>query len=641
MKKILTLVLMLCIPALLSAQAPPNADAGSDTTVCSGDTILLSGTATGGVPPYTYEWNPGGFTTSSVLVSPAQNTTYTLTVFDSNGKKGTDQVTVYTNIRLNVKTTDAICFGGSEGTATVTPAGGTAPYTYLWSPGGATSDIITGIKAGTYTVTVWDNGSCIQTSTVTIKEPPDIVITVNETPSTCSSNGSACITVTGGTPGYSYNWANGSVTACISNLAPGTYSVTVTDKNGCIKKGRAIISDPGSPVLNTTSSNVSCFGGNDGSATAATTGGVSPYTYQWSPYGGNGTIASALSAGAYTVTVTDKSGCLKTATVIITQPTQMSITPSSSDATCGSSDGSVSVNVTGSSPPYDYLWSPGGATTSSVNNLSAGTYTVTVTNKNNCTQTAVATVSDKGAPSVSVSSSNVSCPYADDGSATASTTGGSTPYTYSWNTTPPQNSASATGLSSGTWVVTVTGSNGCKTVRSVTITSPQPAATTFTTQNTTCSTCCNGSATASSSGGTSPYTYIWKTSPIQTGPVATGLCSNVIYTVTVNDKNGCTYTATVKIYSSPTGIKAPEKAGINVFPNPFIEKIFISPGDGNQNMTTVSVFNSAAQKVWEFSCIGNTLLPVDTQKLPPGIYFIEILDGDRVIGRKKTVKTGW
>ncbi|TND09336.1 MAG: hypothetical protein FD123_1423 [Bacteroidetes bacterium] len=524
---------------------------------CNGTATVTS--VTGAPGPYTYSWAPSGGTgaTASGLCAG----TYTVTV-TANGGCLTQTATVVVpggggSITINsVGQTNILCNGQCTGTATVSPSGGTAPYTYSWAPSGGTGVSASGLCAGTYTCTVTDANGCTGTRTFTITQPPVLSSTGAQTNVLCNGQctGSATVTPFGGTAPYSYSWApSGGTGATASALCAGTYTVTVTDANGCATTRTFSITQP--TALSTTGgqTNILCFGQCTGTATVTPSGGTAPYSYSWAPSGGTGATASALCAGTYTVTVTDANGCTTTRTFNITQPPAgVSATGAQTNILCnGQCTGSATVTASGGSTPYTYAWTPSGGTSASASALCAGTYTCTVTDANGCTTTRTFTITQPPALSTTGAQTNVLCNGQCTGSATVTPSGGTAPYSYSWAPSGGTG-ASASALCAGTYTVTVTDANGCVITRTFTIT--QPTAITATTSFTS-ATCGgnNGTATVTPSGGTSPYTYSWSTTPVQTTQTATGLAAGT-YAVTVTDANGCTasFSVTVPNAGSPT-----------------------------------------------------------------------------------------
>lgn len=312
------------------------------------------------------------------------------TVLATGGSFGSSETTNFcvpvspsSNVQASIaSSTNVSCNGDSDGSATATASGGTASITYSWS-NGANGATASGLSAGTYTVTATD-GTTSSSVSVTITEPLAVVVSISGTNASGGANGSATATAGGGTPGFSYNWSNGGSTATINNIGAGTYTVTASDSRGCTATDNVVITDDGGNPVNVSisnSSNVSCNGDIDGSATAAGSGGVATITYSWSN-GASGATASGLSAGTYTVTATDGTTSA-TASVTITEPTALGGTITGTNPSAGNNDGSATASPTGGTTPYSYAWSNGG-TSATISNLGAGTYTVTVTDDNDC-----------------------------------------------------------------------------------------------------------------------------------------------------------------------------------------------------------------------------------------------------------------
>ena len=514
---------------------------------CAGTTGTATANASGGVPPYTYQWN--NFQTTQTISNLAPGT-YTVTVLDANFCSQTASITINSggsNVTASVQTTDISCFGGNNGTATATANNGVAPFTYAWSNGGNTQTI-SSLSVGTYTVTITDNAGCTATSAGTVSQPTQVNVNVTDNDISCfgANDGSATASANGGTPGYTYAWSNGGNTAIISNLSAGTYTVTVSDSNGCTTSGSTTITEPNEISVNVTTTPAVC-GFNNGTASAAASGGNVPYTYAWSN-GGTGMTQTDLAAGTYTVTVTDNSGCTQVASGAVMGMDVPDVTASSTPNSCfGGNDGTATANGTGGNPPYSYMWTTG-ATTQTISNLAAGSYTVTLTDSFGCTNTSSTTVSQPTNIVLTVNSTDETCQGNNNGTATASATGGMPGYTYSWSN--GATGSTITNLALGTYSVTATDANGCTKVGSTTVNPGGNLSVNATGINVSCNGGNDGSASASTNGGSAPYTYAWSnggnSSTINTLMVGT-------YTVTATDQNGCTGTDVVMI-TQPSAI---------------------------------------------------------------------------------------
>lgn len=358
--------------------------------------------------------------------------------------------------------TDLMCFGDNSGTATAEATGGTAPYTYEWS-NNATGAAVSNLSAGTHTVTVTDLVGSTATASVTLSEPPAILFgpaSIENINCFGDSDGSIQIIVTGGSPGYDYLWSNGQATPSIDNLAAGTYTVTVTDQDQCTAVESYEVTQPGEIMITTIELlDESCLGEEDGSITIAVTGGVTPIFVEWSN-GSIGNSISELEPGNYSVTVTDNNLCSASAEYEIQQGSLVdAILLNIHQVTCnGGNDGALSVQGVGGVVPYTYEWS-NGAFSSSISGLEAGVYLLTITDGNNCTTFKAYTITEPGPIVVTVVTTDVSGQGANDGTATASATGGIEPLSYLWSNGSTE--SALTDLPPGTYTVTVTDANGC------------------------------------------------------------------------------------------------------------------------------------------------------------------------------------
>jgi gliding motility-associated-like protein len=352
---------------------------------------------TGGTAPVTTVWStvPPQFSSSISNVAPG---TYIVGAQDNNGCISSDTITFIEPAELLVDITasqNATCYGSADGSATATITGGLLPYNINWNTNPIqTTATASNVPAGFYTITVSDSGLCVKTDTVTITEPPAIVVIVDATTDvTCFgfADGSATVSASGGSVPYQYVWNSNPPhnTNAATNLAAGSYDVTATDAGGCSTVTPIVINGPAELILDTVSTtNVNCFGELNGAIEVTATGGTQPYNYQWTNPSSNSTSISQLAAGSYDVIVTDGNGCTDSLTIIIIEPTLLTAGITSTDITCyGYNDGTATITANGGTGNYIYTWSPNVSSTSLVSGLNPGNYDVTVTDQNGCDTT--------------------------------------------------------------------------------------------------------------------------------------------------------------------------------------------------------------------------------------------------------------
>ena len=444
--------------------APISVSASVTDVACFGDlTGAVDITVTGGTAPYSFSWSNGD-NTEDLSNVPAGS--YTGTVTDAAGCTFSATVTVAgpaSALAASAVTTNVLCNGASTGMIDLTVTGGTAPYSYNWSNGAQTQDLMN-VPAGSYTGTVTDANGCTISATITITEPATGITVSGAVVTNVSCNGgtdgAVDITVTGGTAPYSYSWSNGAISQDLSNVAAGIYSGVITDANGCTFTASVTVGQPAAMSASTVVTNVNCFGDATGTVDLTVTGGTAPYTYAWSNSAATEDLLNVV-AGTYNVVVTDANGCTVNASATVTQNSAIATSIVQNNVNCfGGTDGSASLNVSGGTPPYTIAWNTGD-NTQNINNLGAGTYSVVVTDANGCTANNSVVISEPAELLVTASS------VQNSQQATANATGGTAPYNYVWNSVPAQFTQTAVGLSSGTYSVQVTDANGCTAVTSV------------------------------------------------------------------------------------------------------------------------------------------------------------------------------
>jgi gliding motility-associated-like protein len=356
---------------------------------CAGSATAV---ATGGNGGYTYTWLPAvvGNVPTATALCPGS---YTLTTTDAAGCSQTQIFTIAGSSVFTLSSTvnHVSCNGGSNGSATVFPTGGTPPFTYAWAPAGGNAPTANGLSAGTYTCTVTDLNGCNNFVTVTLTQPTALNITFAATQPGCNqSNGSLTATATGGNGTYAFQWTNGPANAAWNNLASGNYAVTVTDGAGCTATSSVTLTSvAGVAATLGNVTNASCNGSSDGSITALITGGQGPFTYVWSaPASSQTATASGLAAGSYTLTVTDGNGCTAQVLASVSQPLPVSVSLAANPQTvCAGSSTQLTALATGGNGGFGYSWLPVSGTGSSISVSPAAnaTYTVLATDANGCT----------------------------------------------------------------------------------------------------------------------------------------------------------------------------------------------------------------------------------------------------------------
>jgi gliding motility-associated-like protein len=446
------------------------------------------------------------------------------------------------------------------------------------------------------------------------------------------STGSFNVTTAGGTGPYDYVLLLGSTTISTFNnvpgsqaftgLAAGTYTLNVTDNGGCTGTTTVIITS--NPALTLTQSSLtpaSC-GSNNGSVTVSGGGGSGTITYSWntSPVQ-TGATASGLAAGPYIVTATDALGCSTTLNVTMTSTggISASITNPVNPLCNNGTNGTATASVTGGSGTITYSWSPSGGSAATGTGLSGGIlYTVTVTDANSCSATATVTLTNPTAISVTTSSTDANC-GASDGTLSANGSGGTGTLDYSWNTTPVQNTANATGVPSGNYILTVTDDNGCTATANESINNVGAPTISIVSQvDLDCNGDTDGTATVSGSGGNGTLTYSWNTVPVQTGVTATNLAGGS-YIATVTDASGCSSTVTITIAepAAITGVATSTASACSS--NTGTATVVASGGDGNYTY------------LWSNNGTTSTI-----SNLAPSTYNVTITDGNGCTGTTST-----
>ena len=517
----------------------------TSSITCNGQlTAALSASVIGVAGPYTYSWAPIGGTSSTATGLGAG--TYTCTATTSNGPvSNTFVVTQPAVLAATPTQTNLTCFGSGNGRASVAVTGGTAPYTYSWSPSGGTTATAINLAANNYTCTVTDANACpVLSTTFNITQPVSLIsATSTQTNVSCfgGSNGVGAITASGGTGALTYSWApSGGTSATASGLASNNYSCTIKDVNNCSITNTLTITQP--TLLTSTlvsQTNVSCNAGSNGAASVTAAGGTTAYTYAWTPTGGSSASATGLAAGTYTCTITDAKSCVSTKTVAITQPAAaLAAATTQTNILCfGLNTGAANVATTGGTTAYTYVWAPTGGTSATATSLVAGNYTCTITDANACTLVKTFALTQGSAFTISGSATNtVLC----SGVSTILNGAGASTYTWTGGVT---NGTSFVPTTTTSYSLTGKNASNCPASNTVVVTvtvNPLPSVAVNS------GSICNGSSFIMNPTGASTYVY--------TGGSATvSPTTNTNYTVTGTSTLGCTSTAvsSVTVYANP------------------------------------------------------------------------------------------
>ncbi|MBI1223908.1 MAG: T9SS type B sorting domain-containing protein [Bacteroidetes bacterium] len=427
-------------------------------------------TPTGGAGNFTYQWSAGNSPTQSTTGGlPAGNVSVTVT--DGNGCQAFGNITLTepaTGVQASASQTIISCYSENKSAAMATPMGGTGPYTYAWSPGSLSTQTISNISIGQYTVTVSDAAGCTATSQVDVTQWPAYNLLISTTPPSCSGNADGqmnVVVLAGGNGTYSYNWSNSGNTDIITGLLGNvTYTVTVTDGQGCTGTMSRLLDSPAPIVPTLAQTSTKCAGTADGSATVSNVaGGTAPFTYQWGPAANNQTTATAsnLSAGNYSVTITDASGCTSSSNITVTQPMPITANFKTINNECfGYENGEAEVTVSGGVPGFTYHWS-NNATTAKITNLAADSYYLTITDINGCTAIDSVFISAPQGVDAELTVKDVACFGDKNGSIKVTPIGGTPPFTYSIDGQQFYGSSTLIALAAGDYTVYLKDAEGC------------------------------------------------------------------------------------------------------------------------------------------------------------------------------------
>ena len=552
----------------------------SINSTCSQNDGTAIVTPSGGTTGYTYSWNNYPDSTNNSISNIVANV-YQVTVTDANQCNVIIDVTVSDAGAGTINILDIehnACFGDTLGLISTEMIGGSAPFNYNWSGNLNANNYendssLINLGAGIYTLNVSDANNCNANLNIEIKDSTLIIPSFELHKVLCNGDntGWAVANATGGAGNYSYTWSTSLVNDTIENLyANQNYYVTTSDVNNCEVYDTISVSEPlllEISIINTDST--LCYGDNNGSAVALATGGVGNYSYQWND---NAQTQNAsvfnLQAGSYNVIVTDTNLCTANVDVVIYQPDSLNITINTIDANCGLADGSATATVIGGTTEYNYYWS-NNETTNTASNLQFGSYSLTVVDANQCTDSVNLQINNIDAGTINFDTIiNLSCYNNNTGKVVASFTNGTPNYTFMWSnntTTVGQSVDTISNLNAGEYSLTVVDANNCISIDTVLVTQPDSLyVTDVEITNINCYNKETGQIIVTAIGGTREYNYVWDNT-ISIDSIANNLKAGQ-YILQITDANNCktsnTFTLTqneqIQISLDVTNTNCPE-----------------------------------------------------------------------------------
>jgi hypothetical protein len=625
---------------------PTGAITGS-LNICTGNTTNL--VASGGV---SYVWNNNS-TSSNINVNPTQNTNYSVTVTDNNGCK--DTVTVSVNIspkiQLNVFTNNPSC-GNNNGSITVNvTSSGNSSFSWSNNANTGNSSIANNLSAGIYSFTISQN-SCVFDTSIVLNATGGVILNniSSTTPSCFSSDGIMSFEIVNGTSPYTLVVDTGGIlpieisyttqgVKTINNLNSGSVVLSVVDAQGCLSGDTYIIPEPQNCCVFQINTNIiepTC-GNNNGQINISVSSGSGNYSYSWSNNVsvGNSSIAGNLSAGSYSVTISDEGiqNCTLDTFFIINNldaPVVDSVVVS--NVNCyGENNGTITVYASGGNGTLSILWS-NNQNQFSQNNLIAGNYSFTITDQSSCSITDNAIIIQPDSFSVQLSLRSPICGQ-KFGSATANATGATPPYNYNWSNNNI-NSASNNFLEVGSYNLSITDSNGCNYLLNFDVVAVDTVYITSSSTSDDISTSLGeGTATISMPNGTPPFIYEWDNG--QNTETATGLVAGT-YEVTIEDSNKCKRTTTITI-STFLNIIENKNDLISIYPNPFKKWIAIDINNSKEKNIDIYIHNVYGQEIYNESKISRLeKQTIDLSNYSIGLYFVTVKIENKLYNKRIT-----
>lgn len=519
-------------------------------------TLSVSGTTI--APPYTITSSPAGINTvmtsaTITLTNIPYQPSYTFTVYTTTscfyvGQANYSNPTTPANI--SITNTQVSCFNGNNGSASATYAGGTGPFTYTWSIGSNNSSV-TGLSAGVYTVSITDSKSCTATREFTVTQPAEMNSVLSQTFIPCFGGTiSTVITSTGGIAPYSYTLGGNALSSGTTNVSAGIQTILTKDSKACLKTNTILVSQAAQQIISPVIQSPSCPFYSDASISVNVNGPVGGYTYTWTPVNSNSSSIFSVSAGSYSLSVTDASNCITQSVFVIPPSPSISPVVGISKENCSAADGAFTLNISGGHPPFSVLTIPGNSTNTVVSGLSSGHFTTVITDANTCKDTIhfyVGNLSTVSLQAVVVNS--VECYNACNGSIMCLISNATSPVTYSVTGLPTATSNVFTNLCAGTYAIKAIDAIGCPALDTIFFATPPV----FSYSATPPPVICIGKQAnlqAVAKGGTGAYTYIWNPGNTYGAGISVNPTVTTVYSLQVYDSKNCTlapYMVTVSV----------------------------------------------------------------------------------------------
>ena len=600
--------------AIITEPAPISiTDNITEVDCYGGATGSIDLTVDGGVGGFEYEWASGEMNQDIYNLTTGG---YTVTITDANNCISVQDwiVNQPPNIDIGVSLVPALCFDSENGGVQINPNGGVGNFTFEWSNDQMTQNL-TNVGVGTYTLTVTDGNGCKAIESVQVTAPNELIIQETVLNATCAGNNNGTITtsVTGGSGQHQYHWSTGATTPNISQLSSGTYSLTVTDANGCEKIKEMVVSQNTDIQIASTISEISCYELNDGAIDLTVSGGSGGFSYNWNS-GQDTQDLTSIGGGGYIVTVTDNNGCEEVQLFIIDAPDSIALVSLAVEPNCfGSTDGMIVTEATGGNGGFQYSWNTM-SNNANLNMISAGNYTLTVTDALGCELVESYILTEPEELVINSTITEVSCYDGNDGAIEVDINGGVGGYMIDWNT------GANSDLPTGNYTIIVTDMNNCVATQSFFV--DQPEAIEVTIQATNPMNGNDGTITAEAVGGTAPYDYSWNNGTLM-GAEISNLAGGA-YDLILTDANDCIFEESVILETTST-TDLENLQTFEIYPNPNDGEFFLKLEFEKRENIEIQITNELGQILKSFHRDSDYFLEKNTlTELSAGMYFIMV-----------------